>query len=209
MTTIALFNAASSSKSGVLLLDAILSEGHSLSNTVTKYPVETGATITDHILNAPRQLTLECLVTNSPLRARNKKPVDLGVNSDDFLKTSGKNPQAAAKPANNYAQQAFKALEAMHAARQPVTVVTRMKTYRNMAIDSLSIPRSAATGDALQFTLNLTEITQVPVKPARGQAEKTKSPGAKPHKDKGRQTASGTLAKTRQQLLAKIGRKRN
>jgi hypothetical protein len=54
--------------SAVLLqLDACLSQSHKYQNKVTSYPVETGLDIADHIRQEPEQITIEGIVTNSPV----------------------------------------------------------------------------------------------------------------------------------------------
>ena len=44
--------------------------------------------------------------------------------------------------------------------RQPVTIITGLDVFRNMVMESLEIPRSAQTGDSLEFTAS-TQITIV------------------------------------------------
>ncbi len=50
-----------------LVVDATTYESHDLQSLVTEHPVETGSTISDNIRPLPRSLTLECLVSPSPL----------------------------------------------------------------------------------------------------------------------------------------------
>jgi len=184
MNTIALFNSKSPATSDVLVLDAILSEEHSLENKITEFPLETGANLNDHIVNSPRRFTLQGLITNTPLRG-------------------GK------APPGNYAEVAFQALEKLHTDRQLLTVVTRMKRYEGMAIEKLSIPRNPSTGEALEFTANLLEVKQVTSKTVIFQAKTTESPAAQPVNDKGKQPGSATSAKTSAQVASKAGKKQS
>ncbi|HMD69642.1 MAG TPA: hypothetical protein VKF42_12230 [Chitinivibrionales bacterium] len=51
----------------LLQLDAGISERHSYKNRVTKYPVEKGLDVTDHIRQEPESFVLEGIVSNSPI----------------------------------------------------------------------------------------------------------------------------------------------
>jgi len=55
----------------------------------------------------------------------------------------------------------FKSLETLQASRQPITVVTRYKTYRNMLIMSISTPDDFTTMNALRSMIMLREIPVV------------------------------------------------
>lgn len=182
MNTIALFKYKAASKSDVLMLDAILSEEHSLENKITEFPLETGANLNDHIVNSPRRFTLQGLVTNTPLRGDNSPP-------------------------GNYAEVAFQSLEKLHADRQLMTVVTRMKQYKNMAIEKISIPRSQTTGEAIEFTASLVEVKRVVSKTVTFQAKRTASPAAQPVNDRGKQPGSDTSPKTSSQVAAQAKKK--
>jgi len=52
---------------GGIQLDAVLQETHRFENLVTQYPVESGATITDHIINKPLCLEMDGRLTDTPL----------------------------------------------------------------------------------------------------------------------------------------------
>ena len=52
---------------GSLELDASVTETHSAEVDVTDHPIESGANISDHVRPRAEVLTIEGLVTNSPL----------------------------------------------------------------------------------------------------------------------------------------------
>lgn len=118
-----------------LVLDASLSEDHSFTSRVSQFPIESGATISDHIFNEPAQVTLTGIVSNSPI---------LGEGS-------------VIEP--NRAESAFATLMNIRLRRQPVTIVTGLNVYFNMVMTSLQVPRTAY--DALEFTASFTQITLV------------------------------------------------
>jgi hypothetical protein len=116
-----------------LVFDATLSEAHEGKSQVTNYSVEDGSQISDHIINQPDKLVIEGFVTNSSL--------------------SGGGATAS--------QQAFNQLFQLRSEKKLVTVVTGFKVYNDMAILSISVPKTRATGDSISFTVELQKITKV------------------------------------------------
>lgn len=120
-------------------IDCLVSDGHTFDADVTEFPVESGATISDNIRNKPLVVTMECIVSNAPigqlatLRDQDNDPVD----------------------------SAYEMLLKVRADRQPVTIFTSLRTYTNMALQNLSIPRESGTGDALKFTVTFKQIELV------------------------------------------------
>lgn len=72
-----------------LTFDVTLSEKHTSTSEVTKYPVEKGAAITDHVRPAPSQVELTVFVSNSPLHGGVAKTTEVRylkvLNSADTL----------------------------------------------------------------------------------------------------------------------------
>lgn len=121
------------SKIGALSIEATLSESHSMTATVTRFPVEGGTIVSDHIVNDPEKITLECFISNTPIGGE----------------------------VNNHAQEAFDQLTRMFEAKELVDVVTQFKIYVGMAITDISVPRNNKTGQAILFTVNLVKIRKV------------------------------------------------
>lgn len=127
------------SQIGDLTFDATVSEQHERTSEATRFPVETGATITDHIRAEPESVTLTGVVA------------DLRANGGGAM-TDG------------HAQDAFDFLEALHQSRELVSLVTGYKVYEDMAVARLSIPRDRQTGDALHLTMELQKILKATTK---------------------------------------------
>lgn len=123
---------------GSLLLHATLSESHDWNAKATDFPVEDGAEMSDFILNAPRTVELSGIVSDSPVVF--------------FSAFTG---------AADHVQQALSALQEIRDNRQPVSIVTGLISYDNMVMESLNIPRTARTGQALEFTARFKEIRKV------------------------------------------------
>lgn len=130
---------------GGILIDACLSETHTLASDVTEYPVEEGSAITDHARAKPNHVSLECIITNTPLSetARREAEItqgDLGIGR---------------------ATDIFRRLEIMQATSQVLQVVTPLKVYDDMLIESLTVPRDPRTGDAIRFQIAFKQVRLV------------------------------------------------
>lgn len=120
-------------KVGTLEIEATLSEQHSMTATVSKFPVEGGAIVSDHIVNDPEKVSLECFISNTPI----------------------------GKDSGNFAQDAFDQLKKLWEARELLDIVTQYKVYSDMAIIDISVPLNNKTGQAIQFTIDLIKIKKV------------------------------------------------
>jgi len=69
MATSVLFGKRAS-KIGVLQLDATVSENHNYKNEVSQWPVENGDTIIDNIRLVPERVTINGLISGSPIDVR-------------------------------------------------------------------------------------------------------------------------------------------
>ncbi len=130
---------------GDFLMDVSLNEDHSFESEVTEYPVETGATVTDNIRPRPITISMECLVTNTPIGPiRDKR----GVVTDTV-------------------DNAYEHLLKIYNAREPVVIRTSLRTFENMALTSLSIPRATGRGDDLRFTASFQQVQLIENKRTR------------------------------------------
>jgi len=122
-------------KIGMLEVDAHLSEDHNWTNSVPNHPVETGYSVNDAIIRNPMTLTLESMVSIAPIY-----------------------PDRASDKSLKRADNAYTKLVQLATKSTLLSVITGVKTYRNMAITDLSIPRSSDDGLSLKFTISLQEI---------------------------------------------------
>lgn len=126
---------------GVIVLDALLSETHDRSASITDNPIEDGAVVADHITNDPITVSIEGFVTNTPT-------------------SLFRNLNALINPLDRV-QDIFDSLELFYEFKSILQVVTNLKVYEDMAIESLSIPKDSASGDAFTFTIDFKKITKV------------------------------------------------
>lgn len=113
--------------------DLTLEETHERDTTVTEHPIESGASITDHVFLSPERLRLEGFVTDS----------GVAVLASDPGRT----------------QSAFDTLDRAWNARERMTVITGYRTYRDMVITRLVLPRTRP--DSMRFTIEMQHITTV------------------------------------------------
>jgi len=123
-------------KIGDLLFDAILKTDHSSKVTATSHPIESGASISDHAFVEPVEISIELAVSDSE---RNRGTFGSG----------------------NRSVKAFQELIELQTSRKLITVVTRLKTYHNMLILSVSAPDDYTTMNAFRAVVILREIPVV------------------------------------------------
>jgi hypothetical protein len=132
-------NLISKSKHGqiaLLKLDAVEKEGHHSSVEATDSPVEEGVNITDHLRPKPDEVTIEGWVTNTPLPP----------------------PGSQALFSPGLAENAYADLLDLHDNPRLITVITSLRTYDDVALIDLQVPRDAKTGEAVHFTAQFKQI---------------------------------------------------
>lgn len=138
---------------GDLALDCTVTETHTATSTVTEHPVESGAKITDHIRPDPVQLSITGIVSDTPIGSRQvQRSIEVGGAS---VQVTQQEPPTST---TGYGRAAWAKLDAIRTAAKPVKVVTRDKTYENMALVSLSVPKESKTGGALYFTAQFKQV---------------------------------------------------
>lgn len=115
-----------------LVFEATLSESHEQAYKVSEHPLEFGAVVADHIVREPFSLQVTVVVSRSPLQARFRENARL---EREWLR-----------------------LLELGDARGVVTVVTSLLVYRNMAIESISAPRSADDGESMNVDITFREV---------------------------------------------------
>lgn len=119
---------------GQFIFDAVFMTNHSANATVTQHPVQSGASISDHAYMEPDEVS-----------------IDIGM-TDTAASISG----GASRSVNAYTQ-----LRVIMELREPVTLVTRLRTYRNMLITSISAPDDYNTMNALRASIVFQQVNVV------------------------------------------------
>lgn len=165
MSLTLLFSKRRGGKIDDLQLDATITEVHDYENEVTQFPVEDGSSINDHIRKMPAKLQMEGFITNSPINSIQTRIAET-VKSVGGLFTSKNLNNDDVKNNVDFAFQALLALtgrqiDGFDTTPKLLTVVTGLRVYKNMAINSLRVPRDISTGQALRFTCMLVEVKKV------------------------------------------------
>lgn len=125
-----------------LVLDAALSRASDLSVEVTKFPVETGAVISDHAIVAPARFQLAGLLSNTPVMAREEFEAAM----------------EAGTVFSRRAQDARDRLREINRNKIPVTVEANGEQHENLIMVSLSLPEDPSTGEAVNFSASFEQI---------------------------------------------------
>lgn len=126
-------------------MDLALTEGHTFPGEVTKYPVEQGADVSDHIRDLPPEITLECIVSDDPIGDIANDPTRQSL-AGEFVLPSG---------------DALEKLRELKALRRPVSIETSLGVFESMAFESLEVPRDKDKNNGLFFTAKFTKFVSV------------------------------------------------
>ncbi|MBR1559417.1 MAG: hypothetical protein IJ646_04165 [Clostridia bacterium] len=179
---------------GKFYFDAVFSTEHSANVTVTEHPVQVGAPISDHAYQEPDEVTMEIGMSDAMV----------GVSSDHSVN-------------------AFSTLRQIMVKREPVKLVTRLKTYSNMVLTSISAPDDQSTMYGLRATVmfrsvNIVTVSVIKVqqtvsasKPSSSSSSKKSSSSSKKKSTKTKSTkkttkSTGTKGK-KTSVLKKIAKK--
>lgn len=133
----------------VVFFDASISETHSTTASIVQHPIETGGNITDHYRGNADELQMDVVVSDTPIRFLSLlRPGDPTV--DPERQRNGKR-----------SIDAYERLRAFIDEASVVDIFTTLRTYKSMALESISVTRDASTGNALRASLRFKEIVIV------------------------------------------------
>jgi hypothetical protein len=132
---------------GVVEMDASIEELHVHTNQITQFPVEEGVDIADHVRRQPDRIMIRGIVTEDP--------ITLGGGFGTGRSTD-----------------AYFELVAMLNEATVVEVVTSLRQYENMVVESMEVPRDKNRGNAAEMTINMRELLTVEVAAAAGLLDK-------------------------------------
>ncbi len=180
MPLASLFFGQQRSEIGSIVVDAVIREVHENTSQVTENPVEEGADVTDHVRIMPKMLTMDCVISDTPLSLSVIRNISGAVGSVTEL-ISGR----------TLSKDAYDKLVEIQELREPITVVTGLKAYENMVLERLTTPRDSRTSNAIHFTARFKEVVVARTKTIGGGgslADGVKSIGA-PTSDLGSQVS--------------------
>lgn len=130
-------------------IDIARIERHEYSSEVTQRPVEKDGDVTDHVRNNPDVVTLECVVSDTPVGAIAQHETRLRdeVTQEVF-------GEATPLPSDD----AYKRMLEIHRRRRPVTIVTSRDRFDNMVMKRLGIPCESSTTGGLTFEVEFVQV---------------------------------------------------
>ncbi len=119
---------------GPIIPDVVIEEAHRDGLIITQHPVEAGASITDHAFKRPSEYEMRCGFSNSSAGYE------------------------------GYARQVYERLLALQNSRQPQTIFTGKRVYRNMLLADLAVVTDKHSENILAVQVRLQEIIIVSTK---------------------------------------------
>lgn len=148
-----------------LLIDATVNEQHQVNAQVTDHQVEKGASVTDHVRPLPRRLTLDAIITNTPITTVFSQPLALGPFVGDIDLQGGLSATGVLQFRTEFdrAQSSYDLLSEAALNGAVFQVFTTLASYDDMIAVNLSVPRNVDSGNSLQFTLDMQQLNFVEV----------------------------------------------
>jgi len=186
-------------KIGSLQLDASLKDSHSFENEVSSFPIEDGFTISDNIRVLPVQLTIDGIVTDSPISVRFQDVNDIvSGNSSNRTESLVVEREDTAVRVETARDVLLKIRGENGKDPEIVTIVTGLKVYENMVMTKLTFDRDGKTGRALPFTASFTRLVTKQLSTETLKPKPVVKDKASSKKNKGKQKPAEASAKTKE-----------
>jgi hypothetical protein len=178
-----------------LVIDAVVEEDHSSSSTVTNHPVSTESPISDHMIRQPVTFSMRgiikdkipCIYIQGERRPRNLEDAPLfddgstledsgtpGINnfgsSTTFFDSTNLGERTRA---------AWARIEELQDNKEIITLVTNLKVYENMVVESARTQSNAQNTEELDFEITLRQIKRVEPKQSTIRKIEGKNKGSK------------------------------
>lgn len=190
----------------LLNIDATISENLSSNLEVTEHPVEEGPNISDNVVSKPKELTIEGIVSESPLTlkaalAGNAAGATSLIGGIGGTIATGVTASLAGKLLNKSqkkAQDYLNVLLGIQEGKMLLTVITGLKVYNNMVLTNLTVPRDVTTGKMFKFIATLKEMIIVHSETIKLDASKTSNEGAVSKVNEGRKSAKSVTSQVQE-----------
>lgn len=146
-------------------LDATVVEDHVMSAEATDDPVEAGAPINDHVRRLADTLTLECIISDSPIgRMIGVRDQEAGAASTRLIPHPGGivlPEQGPIDPYRSIADEGRAYMRQLMDTGERIVVETAVRIYDSMVLLTVAERRDAQSGKAFHFTAQLKQIRVV------------------------------------------------
>ena len=145
---------------GGIPLYCTITESHMYESKTSQYPVQSGSTVIDNVIQSPTVVRMRSLVSDSPITTIFNMRSNSIVDNIESVSRGVDTVEKALnwKNIGSYSITAMEALIKLQEQRLPITLVTGIKVYNNMILTKMVVPRDPNTGRALFFDLEFSEI---------------------------------------------------
>jgi hypothetical protein len=136
----------------VYVFDAVMELDHDQQLRMTEHPVQTGADISSHAYLMPATLSMSILMSDS---------VDQYANTSTNTTTVGASTATKATPwtgSPSKSVSAYQQMIALQAARVPLIISTRLRTYYNMMVTNVQAPEDYRSYGGVRMRLSFGQI---------------------------------------------------
>jgi hypothetical protein len=133
----------------VVAFDSIGEISFDLDASVTKYPIETGAEISDHVTTHNQNFSLTGYVSNFPNEKYGTSNAIAYTNLGTPYDTENLDTRTKA---------AYKLLKKIWEERQPIKLVSEFEVHENIILKNISFSMEASTADNIAFKLSFEKV---------------------------------------------------
>jgi len=136
-----------------ITVDGILTESVNVEVRVTQNPIEEGADVSDNVVLAPNIITLEGVISDSPLGFAAVAAISKTIGSafDSITGEFGGSTETRS-------QQIYNELVSMLKERKFIEIQTTLGLYENLIFQSIFVDRNKQTSRAVFFTATFLEV---------------------------------------------------
>lgn len=136
-------------------IDASLSESHTYPSRITEEPIEDGSVVSDHIINDPFRLDITGSISNIPTLGIGTLTLPAGTAIRSFVQVLKK---------KNKVKDAEEEFINIRNTKTVFSVVTGLRRYKNMVLETFTFNRDSTIGDALEFSATIKQVEIVSTK---------------------------------------------
>ncbi len=141
---------------GTVTIDATVFMKHSISSSMTKNPVEEGAQITDHVELNSQAITIQGVISDTPLDFNILNSIVKG-NFKNVANNFSDGVKSSLNKSSRSVEQ-YQELVKLWKSREPFKIITGLKVYDSMILTKLDVDQTASSGKALHFNAEIEEI---------------------------------------------------
>lgn len=151
----------------IMEIDATPSISHERSSYVTKFPIEDGSNVTDHVTLQNKRVNLECNITDTPTSFLSSvfstalAGITNQITNNIGLTTVIPSLAGLALRDNERVDTNYKILNDLWQGRIPFKVIAGYDVYDNVVIQNLKVSQTPKTKGLLKFSIALEQITIV------------------------------------------------